>query len=296
MRITVTGAAGQIGQRVARALADEGHDVTGFDIAPAMETVAGRWFSGNLVNDIDVRNAIDGAQAVVHLGAISDPIPWERYRTIIDVNVVGTFNVLEAARLTGATRVVVASTINTIGLVSWMRPWTPDYLPLDEAHPCRPDDNYGATKLMAEIMARGFHVRHGLEVVCLRFTGVFFPDSPASVERYRGWINAPDGELVNRLWSYLRSEDAIEAIQKALISPGLGFERILLAAPDSAVGSTTLRSLVERHFPQRLDDLTRLEAAMGPNASLVSTRHCSNVLGWRPTRSYRDGLRELIDA
>lgn len=296
MRITVTGAAGQIGRRLVRALAEEGHEVTAFDVSSPPASTPARWVSGDLVSERDVRGAIDGADAVVHLGAISDPIPWEQYPAIIGVNVGGTFNVLEAARLAGVSRVVIASTVNTIGLVSWLRPWTPDYLPIDEDHPCQPDDNYGATKLMAEIMARGFHVRHGLEIVCLRFTGVLFADSAASIERYQRWIGDPDGELVNRLWSYLRSEDAIEAMHRALRCREVAFERVLIAAPDSIVGSQTLKALVARHFPLRIPDVDRLTDVAGDDASLISTRRCAELLQWQPTRSYREILPRLAES
>jgi UDP-glucose 4-epimerase len=288
MRILITGAGGQVGRRVAGSLAAAGHELVCFDAVQVSSDVPGAKIVGNLTRAAEVTDAMAGAEAVIHLGAISDPIAWEEYPTIIETNVLGTFNVLEAARQLCIPRVVLASTINTIGLVSWSKPWTPDYLPLDEQHPCRPDDNYGATKLMGEIMARGFHVRHGLEIACLRFTGVLFPDSPASILRYQNWLANPDGELVNRMWSYLRSEDAVEGVCRALVAPSLGFEPILLAAPDSAVGSSSLGSLLDRHFPERRGDLAQIESRHGPNASLVSTKRCEQILGWRPARSYLD--------
>ena len=290
MTVFLTGAAGNIGRRLAVSLTGRGLHVTCFDQSVPSSNLPGRWVQGSIVDSDAVSRAMRGASSVVHLGAISDPIAWELYPEILNANVTGTFTVLEAARKEGIKRIVLASSVCAIGLVSWAKPWAPDYLPLDERHPCRPDDNYGSTKLMTEILARGFHVRHEMEIVCLRFTGVFFPDSEASIDRYNQWLADPDGELVNRLWTYLRSEDAIEGIYRALVTPGLGFERILLAAPDSVVGECSLASLVERHFPTRLKDVYAHEAVSGRNASLVSTNHCDAVLGWRPQRSYRDVL------
>ncbi|QRM33165.1 NAD(P)-dependent oxidoreductase [Microvirga sp. VF16] len=295
MKVFITGAAGQIGQRLALGLLKQGHEITCLDLAPAPAGLENVWVQGDLSDLEKLSMLMEGFGAVVHLSAISDPIEWERYPEIIDVNVVGTFNVFEAARRANIKRIVFASSICAIGPISWTKPWTPDYLPMDDDHPRRPDDNYGATKLMGETLARGFHVRFGMEVVCLRFTGVLFPDKPESIERYQKWLSDPHGELVNRLWSYLRSEDALEAIERSLRAPKIGYERVLLAAPDSAVGKESLSNLVAQHFPQRLAQVQSLEKVAGENASLISTQSCFDLFGWRPSRSYRDvpGLAHL---
>ncbi|KWV55146.1 hypothetical protein AS026_37865 [Rhizobium altiplani] len=288
MRVFITGAAGQIGQRLALDLLKQGNEVTCLDVAPPPAGLENVWVKRDLNNIDELSMLMNGFDAVVHLGAISDPIEWERYPEIIEVNVTGTFNTFEAARRASIKRIVFASSICAIGPISWSKPWTPDYLPMDDDHPRRPDDNYGATKLMGEVLAQGFHMRYGMEIVCLRFTGVLFPDKPESIHRYQGWLADPNGELVNRMWSYLRSEDALQAIARGLRAPKIGFERILLAAPDSAVGSASLSELVARHFPERLAEVQSLEKVAGENASLVSTQRCFELFGWRPTLSYRD--------
>jgi UDP-glucose 4-epimerase len=279
---------GQIGQRLVQALTDHGHDVVGFDLVAPSRDAPGTWVAGDLSDVGLLRASMDGADAVVHFGAISDPVEWTRYPEILATNVLGTYNVFETARLLGIRRVVFSSTVNTIGLISWLGPWAPDYLPIDEAHPTKPDDNYGSTKLMGEILGRGFHVRHGMEIVCVRFTGVLFPDMPASIQRYQGWLADVHGELVNRMWSYLRSEDAVDGVEKALFQPGLGFERIFLAAPDSVVGDESIQSLVARHYPSLIPHAERLVAVRGANASIVNTDNAFARLGWRPSRSYLD--------
>lgn len=288
MRIFITGAMGQIGQRLARSLQNEGHDVVGFDLVAPESGMPGTWVAGDLGDRNLLHNSMKDSEAVIHLGAISDPIEWERYPEILSTNVMGTFNVLETARLLGIKRFVFSSTINTIGLISWSSPIAPEYLPLDELHVTRPDDNYGATKLMGEAMALGFHVRHGMEIVCVRFTGVLFPDMPSSIKRYQGWLSDIDGELVNRMWSYLRSEDAIEAIKRAVFLPGLGYEKILLAAPDSVTGDEDIETLIARHYPTLVPDIQRLKSERGENPSIVSTDNCQRLLGWRPSLSYLD--------
>ncbi|WP_447946270.1 NAD-dependent epimerase/dehydratase family protein [Microbacterium lacticum] len=286
MRIFVTGAMGQVGQRTVKSLKSKGHDVVGFDLVAPPDADPREWVAGDL-SDIELlRRSMDGAEVVVHFGAISDPIEWTRYPEIIATNVVGTYNVFETARLLGIKRVVFSSTINTIGLISWLKPWAPDYLPIDENHPTKPDDNYGATKLMGEVLARGFHVRHDMEIVCVRFTGVLFADMPASIQRYQGFLADVDGELVNRMWSYLRSEDAIEGVERALFQPGLGYERIFLAAPDSVTGEERIESLIARHYPTLTEQAERLVAERGSNASIVNTDNAADLLGWKPTLSY----------
>jgi UDP-glucose 4-epimerase len=288
VKVLVTGAAGRIGRRVRRQLSE--FDVVGLDYRPDTDGSQASWIRADIGSTDDLVTAMQGVEVVVHLAAMPDPVPTEDYGKVLEVNVHGTLNVLQAARISGVRRVVMASSICATGLIFWDHPWSPRYLPLDEEHPCWPDDNYGTSKLMCEALARGFHVRHGLEIVALRLCGVFFPDDPWSVNRYENWLADPSGELVNRLWSYVVVDDVADAFYCAVTKPAIGFEILNIAGPDSAVGSSDIETLVGTHYPLLRQDALRVAEMHGPGGPLISTVRAGDVMGWRSTRSYRNYL------
>lgn len=288
MKVLITGAAGKVGRRVSQRFHE--HDLVLIDTATTDDTA---------IHNVDIKSLgtlseyMKGVDVIVHLAAIPDPVPFDEYETILDVNVVGTLNVLQAARKANVKRVVMASSICATGLIYWLTPWSPVYLPLDEQHPCWPDDNYGASKLMCETIARGFHVREGIEIAALRLCGVFFPDDANSIERYRGWLKDPSGELVNRLWSYVSVSDVVEAFFLAATVPNLSFEILDIAAADSAVGGSDLEFLVKKHYPSLIEDVRQLVKDRGGAPSLISTSRAYEALGWVARDSYLDHIDSL---
>jgi UDP-glucose 4-epimerase len=288
VKVLITGAAGRLGRQISHRLSE--FDLVCLDYATPVDGSHVNWVRADIGSIGDLVTAMEGAQIVVHLAAMPDPVPTEDYGSIFEVNVRGTLNVLQAARLSGVIRVVMASSICATGLIYWHHPWSPRYLPLDEEHPCWPDDNYGTSKLICEAIARGFHVRHGMEIVALRLCGVFFPEDPWSVSRYETWLTDPSGELVNRLWSYVVIDDVVDAFYRSVTEPSIGFEILNVAAPDSAVGSSDIAALVGAHYPDLRQDALRVAEEHGPTAPLISTARATNILGWRPTRSLRDHL------
>lgn len=164
MRILVTGASGRIGSRTADELLARDHDVVGFDLTGArIAHPRYRHVSGALQDHDAVGRAAAGVDAVVHLGAL---MSWNDAdaRAVFDANVVGTFNVVEAAVQQRVERFVFASS-------GEVYPETkPAYLPVDEGHPTRPSSHYGLSKLLGEETVRFFARKTGLPTVILRFS------------------------------------------------------------------------------------------------------------------------------
>src|SRR4051794_11074412 len=109
--VLVTGSAGRIGQAVVRELLARGQPVRGFDVVPtpgAADAVV-----GDIASAEDVRRATAGAKAVIHLAATPDDDDF--MTRLLPNNIVGTFNLIEAAREANVPRVVLAST----GQVIW---------------------------------------------------------------------------------------------------------------------------------------------------------------------------------
>ena len=94
-------------------------------------------------------------------------------------NVAMTYNVLTAAFAAGVKRLVLGSSLAVYGFYYPSRPMAPEYIPIDEAHPCRPDDPYGLSKLAGEELAEGFARRGSMQIASLRFPGVAGDDHAA---------------------------------------------------------------------------------------------------------------------
>lgn len=180
MQVLVTGGSGAIGRFVVAELADRGHDVTVFDrIEPEFEGVARGtpkfdYRLGDVTDPEAVADAIDGADAVVHLAGLlpdaceADPRRAER------VNVGGTLNVLAAASERDGVRVLCASSKAVYGTVTGEHAH-PTYEPVSEDASKSPTDVYGATKLACEQYCRAYARNEGLDVAWFRFASTFGP-------------------------------------------------------------------------------------------------------------------------
>ena len=172
MRTLVTGGAGFIGSNIVRRLLELGHEPVVLDNVSSgyrENLVPGvAFFDGDVRDRESVKAAIDGCGVVLHLAAsvgnarsIADP------QTDSAVNVVGTLNVLEAARVQGIERVVFSSSAGVFGELKT--------LPIAEDHPQDPDSPYGTSKLAAEKMCLVYNKLYGMRNVCLRYFNVYGP-------------------------------------------------------------------------------------------------------------------------
>lgn len=175
MRVLVTGTAGFIGSHITRALLADGHEVVGLDDLstghrhnlPDGER-GWRFVLGDIRDPAVCVSAMRGAGAVVHLaGRNSVPRSLADPRSALEVNVVGGFNLLEAARAAGATRFVYASSSSVYG--------DDPSLPKVESQLRRPLSPYAASKASFEHFARAWCSSWGLSTVGLRFFNVFGP-------------------------------------------------------------------------------------------------------------------------
>ncbi|MGX1790761.1 NAD-dependent epimerase/dehydratase family protein [Bosea sp. NPDC055332] len=162
--ILVTGSAGRVGSRVARQLLEAGHHVTGFDLrAGGIDHPAFREVLGGFDDRAAAREAVQGAEAVLHLGAFMSWLPADRDR-LFTANVEGTRVLLEEAAAVKPKRLVFASS----GEVYPEN--VPDYQPIDEDHPLKPRSPYGLSKLLGEEIVRFFERTSGTPATILRFS------------------------------------------------------------------------------------------------------------------------------
>ncbi len=159
MRILVTGARGKVGSATVAALADAGHDVSATDMSrPRFEADAGGvpYRQGDLTDAGDAFALVRGHDAVVHTAAIPDPMHNPPH-VVFANNLTATFNVIEAAVRFGVPRVVNLSSETVPGFFFPERPFLPDYVPVDEQHPIRPQDPYATAKHFGEQLMDGGH-------------------------------------------------------------------------------------------------------------------------------------------
>ncbi len=158
MKILITGISGRVGTALLHSLVAQNHQVCGYDILPPKEQLGGvQYFIGETLPAA----ALSGVDTVAHLGAFMSWNPRD-HAELLRQNVQMTFELLELCAQAGISRFVFASTGEVYP------EGAPQYLPIDEQHPCEPTSVYGETKKMGEELLRFFRQRRGLNTVILR--------------------------------------------------------------------------------------------------------------------------------
>jgi UDP-glucose 4-epimerase len=278
-RILVTGASGKLGQAVVEELVAHDYDVVGADRRPPLLQRPGVRFAEIELGDVgQVAAAMSGSQAVIHTGAIPGP---NRHadEVVFGNNTRATFAVLQAARLLGVRKAVIASSISALGPSFSPEPTTPLYAPVDEDHPLLGADPYALSKEVDERTAAMFHRRAGMEIAALRFTLVIRPDDMVeSTARLRR--NPAAGSRT--LWSYVDVRDAAAATRLAVEAGGLGFEVFNIAAAD------TLSEIPTDTLLRKYAASVEVRHPILGNASAYSIEKARLMLGYEPAHSWRD--------
>ena len=239
MKVLITGSEGRIGRHLATVLRDEGHDLRGFDVVARAERQRD-YTPGDLRDLPAVRLAMQGVDAVVHLGAV--PGDRDDGAVVMQTNVLGTYNVLQAAHEYGVPRLVYFSSINAQGSVKGLRP--PEYLPIDDLYPHHPLTPYQLSKHLGEEICRSFSESYGLVTLCLRPTLVVYPD-----RNPRPFLGAVQfNELwKHEYWGYVDVRDVGDAVLRCLRLENVLHDAFLLSADDTTVAVPSAE-LVERHI------------------------------------------------
>lgn len=182
-RVLLTGAAGGLGRELRPRLRVRCSLLRVSDIAAMAPATAGEEVvEAALENRAAVDALLQGMDAVVHLGGISTEQPFD---AILQANIVGAYNVYEAARRHAVKRIVFASSNHVTGF------YRQDEV-IDATMPVRPDGYYGLSKAFGENLARFYFDRYGIETVCLRI-GSSFPE-PRDRRMLATWLSYDDLE------------------------------------------------------------------------------------------------------
>lgn len=307
-QVLVTGAGGFIGSHLVERLVDMGARVRAFtrynsrgDIgllrfAPSTVLAQIELLSGDLRDVEAVRDAVRDVDTIFHLGAlIAIPYSYRHPREVIETNVMGTVNVLSAARDARVRRMVHTSTSEVYG--------TAKYVPIDEQHPLQGQSPYSASKIGADKIAESFYRAFDVPVVTLRPFNTYGPRQSA-----RAVIPTIITQALTRSELHLGSlepmrdftfvSDTVEGfLCAASAEEAIGQEINLGTGESVSIGDVTLRILqLLDKSPTIVTDTERLRPSKSEVMQLCSSNHkASELIGWQPQVSLDNGLGATID-
>jgi len=306
MKILITGGAGFIGSHLCQKYAKEGHTVLCLD----------NFMSGNLLNVrhlLDYRNfkLIKGdimdfhlleevtrdVDVIFHLAAqIHVDRSYIEPRLTYEINVMGTQNILEIARLYDAKRIIYTSTSEVYG--------SAQYAPIDEKHPLNAPHPYGASKIAADRMCHAYIQTYGMNISIVRLFNAFGPrqrdlgyGGVISIFTRRVLNNIPpiiygDG-LQTRDYTYI--EDIVRAFDLVLnhdepitepVNFGNGSELSILDLANLIIDLCGNKGTIEpAHVESRIGEVQRL---------IADATRAKNLLGWEPEYNLERGLAEYV--
>jgi nucleoside-diphosphate-sugar epimerase len=281
-RIVVTGGSGRLGQFVIRELLAHGYEVLSLDRVPPREKLCPTWIA-DLRHAGDLFEAAKGAYGIVHLGAYQAPNLAPDAETFSN-NVTSTYNLLRAAADSGVKKVVIASSTAAFGFIYAKSLWAPDYLPLDESHPSKPQDSYGLSKIVGEQIADSMVAAHEeMTISSLRFPGVNFDLSYASF-RDR-WLNPQT--RASGFWTYIDARDAAMTCRLALEVKFPGHEVFIASAPNNCMTQPTLE-LISKYLPKG----AKIKKVSGTHWSCLDSAKAQRILGFKPNHVWQNYLKE----
>lgn len=285
MKVLITGAHGKVGRALTQAMMDAGHEVLTTDLSqPGFERKlpgAPRYMKADLTDAGEAFAVVRGAEAVVHVAAIPEPTGHPP-QVVFQNNLMATFNILEAAVRFGVKRFVYISSETVPGFFFPERGFLPDYAPVDEEHPVRPQDPYALSKHFGEQLMDAAVARSDIRCISIRPSWVQFE---GNYELNLGPQVRDSSVLSPNLWSYVDVYDLADAIVLATESDLPGHEVFYIASPDN-VGGHDFAEVLAKHY----GDQIQLRSLDRKDASGISSAKAHRLLGWQPKRSWRDYL------
>jgi nucleoside-diphosphate-sugar epimerase len=285
-RVAVTGGTGKLGKACVKDLQAHGYDVF------VIDTVAPEKGIPNIIADLsDFGQTLDAFSsvsfdihagvgnnafdAIVHLAAFPTPRQYPDAH-LFQNNIMGTYNVFEAARRLGIHNVIWASSETTLG-----EPFggNEPYAPVDEDYPLHAKSAYALAKVLMEDMARQFVLQTpDMKLVGLRFSNVMEPQDYA---KFPAYDNDPEERKWN-MWAYIDARDGSQAIRKAIEWEATGMHPFIIANADTVMSKSSAE-LMKNHLPQ-----VPVRKELGEHETLLSIEKARRVLGYEPEFSWRE--------
>lgn len=295
MHCVVTGGAGFIGSHVVDKLKDAGHEVTVIDhrVKPRRGDV--KYKDVDIVDFASVLSAIRGADAIFHLAAVSNVnVAFEQPVYCVKLNAIGTSNILEAARVNGAKRVVLASTVWVYGAAESNE--VDEYSPFQLR---RPGHIYSSTKIASELFCHDYWnlykqpftiLRYGIpygprmrdELVIPIFLKKAFSGQPITIagdgSQYRNFIYVEDMAKAHVLALSERAENKVFNLE--------GVQKVSIKDIAETINKLLGGDVKIEYVPARAGDFAGKE---------VSREKAKKVLEWEATTSFEEGMKKTVE-
>lgn len=308
-KVLVTGADGFIGSHLVDHLLDCGYNVKAFvlynsfnsygwlDNLPKEKQNQIEFFSGDVRDPNGVRVAMEGCDIVFHLAAlIAIPYSYHSPDNYVDVNIKGTLNILQAAKMLNIERILVTSTSEVYG--------TAQYIPIDEKHPFQGQSPYSATKIGADRIAESFHKSFEMPVTIVRPFNTYGPRQSARAIIPTIITQLLNGENEIKLGDITPTRDLLfvkdtvmgfESISRSEKTIG---EEINIATQSEISIGDLANELIKQINPEA--KIIQEGQRMRPEKSEVRRLFGSNeklqkLTDWKVTYSLAEGLKETIE-
>jgi NAD dependent epimerase/dehydratase len=308
-KVLVTGADGFIGSHLVEHLLEEGYDVKAFvlynsfnsygwlDTLPKEKLKQIEIFSGDVRDPNGARVAMQGIDTVYHLAAlIAIPYSYHSPDNYVDVNIKGTLNILQAARVLNTQRVIVTSTSEVYG--------TAQYVPIDEKHPFQGQSPYSATKIGADRIAESFYRSFNMPVTIVRPFNTFGPRQSARAVIPTIITQLLNGEKQIKLGDItptrdlLFVKDTVKGFSAIANSKNTIGEEINIATQSEITVGDLAQKIIDQINPEA--KIITDEQRLRPEKSEVMRLFGSNqkliqLTGWEQTYSLEEGLKQTIN-
>ena len=293
MRVLITGASGQLAGYVVRELADKHELVLTSRRKPSEELSAFPWIQGDLTNFEDCQRAVKGVDAIQHLGAQPGPVdhPDSRadaekrgipFDATFKTNMLGTYYLMQSAIEAGVKVVVMAGSNCALGHGFRISntPFPIQALPIDETHPCYPEDSYSYSKRAGEDLLASYTRAYDIHTYVTRPAGITPEERriqmAKNVDKAGGWNTW--------LWCWVGSEDVASAHRLLMeASKDLPPHDVYFLNGNDTTALEPSRELVERFNPELLP----LAENMVGYQSFLSNEKLKKAVGWEHKTSWR---------
>src|SRR5215204_6024334 len=286
MRVLVTGARGKVGKAAVAALMEAGHEVRATDLSPPVferpVESEPEYVQADVTDAGEMFAVVRGVEAVVHAAALPEPTHNPPH-VVFQNNLMGVFNVVEAAIRFGVTRFVNISSETVPGFFFPERDFLPDYVPVDEEHQIRPQDPYATAKYFGELLMDGAIRRSDIRCISIRPSWV---QHEGNYERNLGPQVRDASNLSPNFLSYIDVYDLADATVLAVESDLPGHEVFYIASPDT-VGNRPLEEVVRQYYGDEIEIRRPLPRE---DASYISIEKARRMLGYDPKRSWSEYL------
>ena len=289
-RVAFTGGSGKAGRHVIPYLLNCGYNVLNLDLVPldangVNNLIVDITDSGQVFNSLTSYLNIDELKkspgsnkfdALVHFAAIPRILIKSDEETF-RVNVLGTYNVIEAAVKLGIKKIIIASSETTYGVCFANGNMDPEWLPVDESHPTEPMDSYGLSKVINEQTAKSFQLRSGFDIYSLRIGNVIEPDE---YHRFKDFFKNPSQRLRN-IFNYIDARDLGQVVNLCLSKDGLGYDVFNVGNNNNSVDIKN-KDIIEKYYKN-----VKIKEKLADYEALFSNKKIKNILGFKEDHNWK---------